>query len=225
MCRWITSCETLLSSTAFSHISSRPPTSPQPFNLTLYPSLSFSIPLPFPPLTSCSCPLFQGPQPEDGVPGRFYHAVGGDWVPLHPLPWPPRRTFDSKSKSQVSTHRAITDSPPTNRHLHFCTRVVFYFCFSCLSFENRCSLLFFYLTFFLHEIKLQLRFCVWCVGDFSSSFFPFHHSVPARYSPPSSCLFPQNNSLPLFTSHCACMFTVLLVMGIVMRQNCSVVFH
>lgn len=33
--------------------------------------------------------LVQGPQPENGVPGRLHHAAGGHRVPVHPLPGPP----------------------------------------------------------------------------------------------------------------------------------------
>lgn len=53
-------------------------------------------PLPFTPLQSlhlsfspCFFLLVQGPQPENGVPGRLHHAAGGHRVPVHPLPGPP----------------------------------------------------------------------------------------------------------------------------------------
>lgn len=99
------------------------------------------------------------------------------------------------------------------------------------------SLCFCFLLLTQHEVTavlLCLCVCVWVIFFF---FFPFHPShqslnlrVPAQvlHSPPLLfllCLFPQNNSLPLLTQHSACMFTVLRVMGIVMRQNCSAVFQ
>lgn len=57
--------------------------------------------------------------------------------------------------------------------------------------------------------------------DFFPHLLPSHKSVIFLFF---FCLFA---STPLFHSPpscCACMFTVLLVMGIVMRRNCSVVF-
>lgn len=54
--------------------------------------------LPLPALTVCLCLLVQRPQPEDGVPGRLHHAAGGHGIPLHPLPRPPRRAFNSETR-------------------------------------------------------------------------------------------------------------------------------
>lgn len=82
--------------------------------------------------------------------------------------------------------------------------------------------------FFLHRMKLQLCFSVFVWEIFPSllSFLSINPwiSEPARYSPPSSFACFHKTTPPLLTSHCACVFTVLFVMGIVMRQNCSVVF-
>lgn len=60
--------------------------------------LDFVRLLPLPALTVRLCLLVQRPQPEDGVPGRLHHAAGGHGIPLHPLPRPPRRTFNSESR-------------------------------------------------------------------------------------------------------------------------------
>lgn len=141
-------------------------------------------------------------------------------------------TVRSNHLNHKSAHTVLTESPPAHRHVHFTStsaslhlRFVFimYFCFCCLKLKT--AVLYFFFFFFLY-MKWSYSCAFVSVCGWFFFFLPSFPSFCASqvFTPFLFCLFPQNNSLPLFTSHCACMFTVLLVMGIVMRQNCSVFF-
>lgn len=93
MCSWVTSCETV-PVPIFHVLFPSPPHPPVTLCDLLLPS-SIRFPL-FTSLHAFSVALIQGAQPEDGVPGRLDHAAGSHRVSLHPLPWSPWRTFNSK---------------------------------------------------------------------------------------------------------------------------------
>lgn len=156
--------------------------------------------------------LIQGPQPEDGVPWRLHHAAGGHRVSLHPLPWPPRRTFNSKIKSiqYVITHRLL--SLCVSASLHLC----FVYSPSCEVEHKRR---------FLHRFTGNEVAAVLLCGRVFPPFPSICKSPSARqvFTPHHFCAcFHKITLFHSLTPHCACMFTV---MGIVMRQNCSVVFN
>lgn len=102
--------------------------------------------------------------------------------------------------------------------LHLCFVFILSLCF--------CSLKLLAVPRFLHEFTWSEVTAVKCF--FFHSFLSIFESLSASqqlFTPFLFRLFPQNDSPPLLTPDCAYIFTVLLVVGIVMRHNCSVVFN